>query len=50
MTNEAETAERKEQELRASFVDGLRRRGWARLEAECEAEERIERLRAKWPA
>lgn len=31
--------------LRASIIHGLRSQGWSRIEAENEAEDRIERLR-----
>lgn len=39
--------ETKEATLRDSIIHGLRMKGWSRIEAENEAFDRIERLRAK---
>lgn len=37
----------KERRFYDSVVDGLRRAGWGRIEAESEAEDRIERIRER---
>lgn len=44
---EDEQARSEEEAMRASIVHGLRSKGWSRIEAENEADDRIENLRAR---